>query len=94
LKTKEDRRQGRNLALLRPNCEKLTVCTSGLAANICLAFFEYFENLAEFACGTTFQNANAQNISMCTLTSTLPFLTIEITHFNIPNLENGDSNDA
>jgi len=28
---------------------------------------------------------------MCTLTSTLPFLTVQITQFNIPSREKGDS---
>jgi len=32
-----------------------------------------------------------QNASMCTLTSTLPCLTVEITQFNFPNPENENS---
>jgi len=31
---------------------------------------------------------------MCTLTNTLAFLTVEYIQFNIPNLENEDSQDA
>jgi len=31
------------------------------------------------------------NVFMCTLTNTLAFLTVENIKFNIPNLENGDS---
>jgi len=70
----------------------------GLAANIFLAFWHFtnvFENwprvLNKFVCGSTFWNLKTQNASMGTLTSTLPFLTVEITHANISNPENGNS---
>jgi len=54
----------------------------------CLAFCEYFGNLAEF-----WPNLNVvahsgikhSNVNMCILTSRFLLLTVEITQFNIPN---------
>ena len=80
--------QGWKLGLFGTNCENLAVFKSSLAANIFFDLFEYFWKfgriLASFACVATFRNFNTQKVSMYTVTSTLPFLTIEITQFNIP----------
>ena len=70
--------------------EKYATFRSIVAGNIwfdCLAFCEYFWNLgwifACCKCVTTFCDLNLPKLSMYTLTSTLLFLTIEITQFNI-----------
>jgi len=54
----------------------------------CKQLWKFDQFLAWFACGTTFQNFNIQNKSMCPFTSTTHLLTVTITQVNP---DNGDS---